>query len=144
MADHNEQEVLNSKVRGLETETSVLTQENQALRSQLDYRQFRLSEDDHEGHGFFEDLSVSEKKVIETDFGANEEFAKLLLEYFNGIFFKGTADGKLFSLSGDFEKITGYSKNQLALDANTWTSLIHPEDLNSVKDEINQLTSVPV
>ncbi len=117
MEDHYKQESLRSEKRRLETEVSVLTREILDLRSQLDSRNSRLEED--------------------------EEFLKLLLEYFNGIFFKGTVDGKTFFLSGDFEKITGYNKNEIAFDANTWTSLIHPEDLNSVEDEINQLTSVP-
>jgi len=117
MEDHYKQEAFRSEKRRLETEVSVRTREIPDLRSQLDSRNSRLAEE--------------------------EEFLKLFLEYFNGIFFKGTVDGKTFSLSGDFEKITGYSKNEIALDANTWTSLIHPEDLNSVEDEINQLTSVP-
>jgi PAS domain S-box-containing protein len=117
MEDHYKQEALMSEKRRLEMEVSVLTREIQDLRSQLDSRNSRLAED--------------------------EVFLKQLLEYFNGIFFKGTVDGKTFYLSGDFEKITGYSKNEIALDTNKWTSLIHPEDLNSVEDEINQLTSVP-
>jgi PAS domain S-box-containing protein len=117
MEDHYKQEALRSEKRRLETEVSVPTGEIPDLRFQLDSRNSRLEED--------------------------EEFLKLLLECFNGIFFKGTVDGKTFSLSGDFEKITGYSRNEIAFDANTWTSLIHPEDLNSVEDEINQLTYVP-
>ncbi|MFH0959498.1 MAG: ATP-binding protein [Pseudomonadota bacterium] len=80
---------------------------------------------------------------LETDFCANKEFTQLLLEYFNGIFFKATVDGKVFAISGDFEKITGYGKNEPAFDEHWWTSLIHPEDFNSVQDEINQLTSAP-
>jgi PAS domain-containing protein len=106
MEDHYKQEAFRSEKRRLETEVSVRTREIPDLRSQLDSRNSRLAEE--------------------------EEFLKLFLEYFNGIFFKGTVDGKTFSLSGDFEKITGYSKNEIALDANTLTSLIHPEDLNSV------------
>ena len=117
MEDHYKQEALRSEKRRLETEVSVPTGEIPDLRFQLDSRNSRLEED--------------------------EEFLKLLLECFNGIFFKGTVDGKTFSLSGDFEKITGYSRKEIAFDANTWTSLIHPEDLNSVEDEINQLTYVP-
>jgi PAS domain S-box-containing protein len=117
MEDHYKQEAFRSEKRRLETEVSVRTREIPDLRSQLDSRNSRLAEE--------------------------EEFLKLFLEYFNGIFFKGTVDGKTFSLSGDFEKITGYSKNEIAFDANTLTSLIHPEDLNSLEDEINQLTSVP-
>ena len=117
MEDHYKQEASRSEKRRLETEVSVLTRDISDLRSQLDSGNSRLEED--------------------------EEFLKLLLEYFNGIFFKGTVDGKTFSLSGDFEKITGYSANEIAFDANTWTSLIHPEDLNSVEDEIKQLTYVP-
>ena len=84
MEDHYKQEASRSEKRRLETEVSVLTGEISDLRSQLDSRNSRLEEED--------------------------EFLKLLLEYFNGFFFKGTVDGITFSLSGDFEKITGYSK----------------------------------
>ncbi len=141
MKDQYEQEAVESKVRRLETEVSTLTTEIQNLKSELDYKQSLLSENYPEGSGMPDSLSGIERNKIE--FGINKDFVERLLEYFNGIFFSGIVDGKAFVLSGDFEKVTGYGKNELEFNANFWSSLVHPEDLNSVQGEINRLTSSP-
>ncbi len=141
MKDQHEQEAVESKVRRLETEVSTLTTEIENLKSQLDHKQSLLSENYHEGSRMPYGLPGIENKEIES--GINKDFVERLLEYFNGVFVSGIADGKALVLSGDFEKVTGYSKNELEFNAHAWTSLIHSEDLNSVQDEINRLTSVP-
>jgi len=70
------------------------------------------------------------------DVDGSRNLLRSLLNNIPGLVYRGLADWSLSFVGAEVERITGYTPGEMLADSTMWRGLIHPEDIDSVRDSI--------
>jgi len=75
--------------------------------------------------------------------GGSEDRYRLFVENFQGIAFQGDTGTKPGFFHGGIEKMTGFKEKDFSAGRMKWDQLIHPEDRDRIKKEMEALQEKP-
>jgi PAS domain S-box-containing protein len=86
---------------------------------------------------------IAERQRVEEALRASEELYRSFVQSFQGIAFRGHIDFTPIFFHGSVEEITGYTEEELTKGNPRWDQVIHPDDLTTISESIQKITSMP-
>lgn len=84
---------------------------------------------------------VTDITAVSRAIGEQQELSKRLLSLMNnvpGAVYRGYRDWSVLLMGADVERVTGYSAEEVTCGDTHWLALVHPEDLDRIKEAFRQ------